>query len=330
MLLLINAFQAFDEFYNLLVQPRRRHLPAVRPPAARLPLLRRPRAPAGLRPRQRRGRDPHVVHRRVHARSRVASRLREAGVLWLRSDRPAARAAQSPRSRVRRADRRGGAVPRPVLPRRPQRAVDRPRDLGAGLEAVPDVVALGQRHRRCSTTARCRSCAACATRRSCRCCRPPAPCSSPRWPATGWPASRTASPNAVFVVDPRHADDPGRRDVRAELRHRVARSAGSNTLPGADRAGHVPGVRRLPVPSVLPRLPARAGGGGAHRRPVDVGDVLAHRRAQLQGHLRRRRLDHVHRQLERLPVAARRRQATATSGPCRWRCRRSSTRRARR
>ena len=43
-LLLINAFQAFDEFYNLLVQHRRRHLPAVRPPAARLPLLRRPRA----------------------------------------------------------------------------------------------------------------------------------------------------------------------------------------------------------------------------------------------------------------------------------------------
>ena len=38
--------------------------------------------------------------------------------------------------------------------------------------------------------------------------------------------------NVVFVVDPRDADDPGRGDVRAELRDRVARSAGSNTYQG--------------------------------------------------------------------------------------------------
>ena len=41
-LLLINAFQAFDEFYNLLSNAGG-DLPAVRPAAARVPLLHRPR-----------------------------------------------------------------------------------------------------------------------------------------------------------------------------------------------------------------------------------------------------------------------------------------------
>ena len=83
-LLLINAFQAFDEFYNLLVE-RRRQLPAVRPPAARVPLLRRPRAPAGLRSRQRRRRHPDGDHRHVHARPGRACSASGGESLWLRS-----------------------------------------------------------------------------------------------------------------------------------------------------------------------------------------------------------------------------------------------------
>ena len=40
---------------------------------------------------------------------------------------------------------------------------------------------------------------------------------------------------AVFVIDPRHADDPGRRDVRPELRHRLQDRL-AEQLSGIDRA----------------------------------------------------------------------------------------------
>ena len=146
-LLLINAFQAFDEFFNLLVEPGRRHLPALRPAAARLPVLPGAGAGAGLRPRQRRRGDPHAAHRRVHAGAGPPARLREAGQLWLRCD-PTRPARRGRRGRaLRRADLRRRAVPDPLLPRRAQRAVDRPRALLAALEAVPDHAALRQ-HRR--------------------------------------------------------------------------------------------------------------------------------------------------------------------------------------
>ena len=42
--------------------------------------------------------------------------------------------------------------------------------------------------------------------------------------------------------DPRDADDPGSGDVRAELHHRL-RDRLAEHVPGADRAGDVPGVR---------------------------------------------------------------------------------------
>jgi multiple sugar transport system permease protein len=59
LLLLVNAFQAFDEFYNLALLDRA--VPAVCASAPRVPLLHRARSGSGRRPRERASGHPHTV-----------------------------------------------------------------------------------------------------------------------------------------------------------------------------------------------------------------------------------------------------------------------------
>ena len=101
-----------------------------------------------------------------------------------------------------------------------------------------------------------------------------------RWPGTGWPGSRTAGPTSswyamvatllipaavtfvpsfVLVSTPRLGQQPAR----------------------PDRPGAVPGVRDVPVPAVLPRVPEGAGGGRPDRRAGLLADVLAGRGPEL-------------------------------------------------
>ncbi len=327
-LLLINAFQAFDEFYNLLSNTGG----GTYPPYARPPLVYLYYVALGRQQDFGHGSAGAVIltraHRRVHARCRAASSASAGGVAMaeVRPDRPA-------RPSSARSALYGVLVVAAILFLVPFYLVVR-NGLSTDLElSAPDWQLF-------PTSLQLGNVTALFDNRAVPFLARPAQlgdrvgAADRRRRARRLDGRLRAGPHPVPLRQrrvrrhPRDADDPGGGDVRAELRDRL-RDRLDQHLPRADRAGHVPGVRRLPVPPVLPRLPARAGGGGAHRRAVDVGDLLAHRRAQLQGHLRRRRLDHVHRQLERLPVAARRRQGPATSGRCRSRCRRSSTRRAR-
>ena len=138
--------------------------------------------------------------------------------------------------------------------------------------------------------------------------------------------------NVVLGVDPGDADHPGGRVVRPELHHRF-RDRVAEHVPRPDRPADVPGfrsIRRIPVPPVLPRISHRARRGGAHRWAVDVGDVLADRRAQLQGDLCGRGLDHLHRAAGMRSFGRSSWPEIRSDGRCRSPCRHSSTRRARR
>ena len=171
-LLLINAFQAFDEFFNLLSNGAGTYPPYARPPLVYLYYLALGAGP-GLRPRQRRRRDPDAPHRRVRPRPGSPARLREAGQLWLRSDR-AGRGRRSASAVLY-----GVLVVAAILFLVPFYLIVR-NGLSSDLEISSPHWKLfptsctGATSPTCSTTPACRSPAPCAPRRSCRSCRRPA------------------------------------------------------------------------------------------------------------------------------------------------------------
>ena len=141
-LLLINAFQAFDEFYNLLSNAGA----GTYPPYARPPLVYLYYVALGRTQDFGHGIGGAVILTLIiavlHPRPEPPGRLRQAGQLWLRCAGPA-----PVRSRQRAALYGVLTVAAilflvPVLPAHPQRPVERPRDLVARLEVLPDVVAV--------------------------------------------------------------------------------------------------------------------------------------------------------------------------------------------
>ncbi len=129
----------------------------------------------------------------------------------------------------------------------------------------------------------------------------------------------------LFAHRARHVDDPGRRDLRPDVR------SGIQPAPDQQPARHdpaVPGaaVRRLLDAPVHRRPARRADPGGACRRGRGVPDLLERHPAAVRAGARHARHLDVPRLLEQLPVAARRGAAARTSSRCpwRWRCTRSA------
>src|SRR5207248_4700447 len=99
------------------------------------------------------------------------------------------------------------------------------------------------------------------------------------------------------------ADDPAVGDVRADVRRGGRHGRGEHRV-GDHRAEPVQRVHRDPLPELLPALPGRDRGGRADRRPRLPGRLPAARAAELGRHARVARRADVHRELERVPVAA--------------------------
>ena len=109
--------------------------------------------------------------------------------------------------------------------------------------------------------------------------------------------------DADLLRGPGHLDDPAGGDVHPVIHHRLPAAMGGH-VPGDHRAGAVQRLHHVLVPPVLPQLSAQSRGGGAGGRVGVLRRLLADSGAQLRCVLRGDRSDHLHRQLERVPVAA--------------------------
>ena len=87
---------------------------------------------------------------------------------------------------------------------------------------------------------------------------------------------------------------PAGGDVHPVVHHRLPAALGGH-LPRDHRAGALQRLHNVPVPPVLPQLPAQPRGGGTGRRAGVLRRVLAGGGAQLRRLLRGDRGDHFHR-----------------------------------
>ena len=189
LLLVINAFQAFDEFYNLLSDAR------GYPPYARPPLVYLYYTALGQGQNLGLGSAGAVLLALIIAVVTV-------GQAKLVRPRPEGGAVNGTTPWVTRPGRAlrlvllialALAVPDPLLPPGAQRAGHRERHHLARVDVLPVHAALGERRASSSATRPSPTPAPCSTPRSSRSRRRSAPCCSPRSPATAWPASRTGT-----------------------------------------------------------------------------------------------------------------------------------------
>ena len=198
---------------------------------------------------------------------------------------------------------RAAAVPRPLLPAAAQRPVSRGGHHLAGLDAGSRRAAVGATSPSCSTTRRADGAQPAQLGRSSRSPRRSACSSSPGWPATGWPASRTAASNAVFYAILATLLIPAA--VTFVPSFVLVSTLGWVSHPARpDRPGAVPGVRDVPLPAVLPRASPGARGGGPHRRPRLLGHVLARSWCRTRRASSRPSARSPSSALERVPLAA--------------------------
>ncbi len=139
------------------------------------------------------------------------------------------------------------------------------------------------------------------------------------------PAGAHAVPRARRGLrdDRRQPDGAERRRPRPAVRADPAARMAQH-LPGADRARgrHDLRVRRLPAAPVLPRHAGRARGRRADRRRQRVAGLHAHRAAAVAARARRAGDLRLPLGLERLPLAADRREQAGDvpAARSRWRC----------
>ena len=221
MLLLINAFQAFDEFYNLLSNPGAgTYPPYARPPLVYLYYIALGRQQDFGHGSAGRG-DPDADHRR---------RSRSARVALLGFGRRGAMAEVRPRGgpggRVGATVLYGVLVVAAILFLVPFYLVVRnglSTDLEislAGLEVVPERPAVRATSPTCSTTGRAVRAQPAQLGDRLGACRPTGAVLIASMAGYGLARIPYRFANVVFVGDPGDADDPGRGDVRAELHHR--------------------------------------------------------------------------------------------------------------
>ena len=240
---------------------RPRAVPAVRPATAGLPVLHGARAGPGLRPRQRRRGDPGAAHRRRDAGPGPADAASEAGGLtrpWPSSGDAASTSRRGTAARrLRRCCIAVGAVlflvPFYLLLRN-----------GLSTEAditspdwtfFPSSLQWGNIAELFDDPAVPMARALVNSRGRRRRCRP-------RWLLLVSAHGRLrAGPHPVplrqrrLLRDPGHPDDPGGGDLRAELRAGLHARLGQHPAR-PDRPGAVQAFATLPVPAVLPGLPA--------------------------------------------------------------------------
>ena len=286
LLLLIAAYQAFDEFYNLLPQDHlthgRRWSTCTTRPSAQSQDYGAGSAGALILTAAHRDRDPAPGQ---------DHRLRKGGQL---SDHlhPPPRSAAVQRAVARTAPAASAVyivavvaallflVPFYLLIRN---ALATDADItGRELEVLPDRPAAGRTSPSCSTTPRCPWRAACGTRSSSAVLRTAGQllvCSLAGYGAGPHPVPARQQ---GLLRGAGHPDGPQRGHLRAQLRPGVVTGLGSH-LRGLIVPGLFSGFTCLPVPAVLPGLPQGAGGGGPGGRARLLGRVLADRRAQLAG-----------------------------------------------